>query len=219
MRIITVSREFGSGGRELGKRLADALGVPCYDQQTIDMIAQKKNVDRNYVAHASEKDILLLYPSTIGKHIIAPNYVGLQSVQIMAAQKKLIEELAAQGDCVIVGRCADLILKDEHPLNIFCVCRSGVEGRPLHGARRQVRKAVADAARAKNERHRQQQSLAPGAVHQQPLGQQRELSSVRQHQRKRDQSTHSRAGRLCKRLVRCKITGGNHVRFKKKNTY
>lgn len=119
MRIITVSREFGSGGRELGKRLADALGVPCYDQQILDMIAQKKNMNRNYVAHASEKDILLLYPSTIGKHIIAPNYAGLQSVQIMAAQKKLIEELAAQGDCVIVGRCADLILKDEHPLNIF----------------------------------------------------------------------------------------------------
>lgn len=43
MRIITISREFGSGGRELGKRLADALGVPCYDQQIIDMIAQKKN--------------------------------------------------------------------------------------------------------------------------------------------------------------------------------
>ena len=43
MRIITISREFGSGGRELGKRLADALGVPCYDQQIIDRIAQNKN--------------------------------------------------------------------------------------------------------------------------------------------------------------------------------
>lgn len=42
MRIITISREFGSGGRELGKRLADALGVPCYDQQIIDMITQNK---------------------------------------------------------------------------------------------------------------------------------------------------------------------------------
>ena len=119
MKIITISREFGSGGRELGKRLADALGVPCYDQQIIDMIAQKKNVDKNYVAHVSEKDVRVLYPSTIGKHIIAPNYVGLQPVQIMAEQKKLIEKLAAQGDCVIVGRCADLILKEHHPLNIF----------------------------------------------------------------------------------------------------
>ena len=76
MKIITISREFGSGGRELGKRLADALGVPCYDQQIIDMIAQEKNLDKNYIAHVSEKDVRMLYPSTIGKHIIAPNYIG-----------------------------------------------------------------------------------------------------------------------------------------------
>ena len=119
MKIITISREFGSGGRELGKRLAEALDIPCYDQQIIEMIAQKKNLDKNYVAHISEKDVRVLYPSTIGKHIIAPNYIGHQSVQIMSEQKKLIEELAAQGDCVIVGRCADLILKEYHPLNIF----------------------------------------------------------------------------------------------------
>ena len=119
MKIITISREFGSGGRELGKRLADTLGIPCYDQQIIEMIAQKKKLDNDYVAHVSEKDIRILYPSTIGKHIIAPNYMNHPSVQIVAEQKKLIEELAKQGDCVIVGRCADLILKSYHPLNIF----------------------------------------------------------------------------------------------------
>ena len=119
MKIITISREFGSGGRELGKRLADALGIPCYDQQIIEMIAQKKKLDKDYVAHVSEKDIRILYPYTIGKHIIAPNYVAHQSVQIIAEQKKIIEELAGQGDCVIVGRCADLILKSYRPLNIF----------------------------------------------------------------------------------------------------
>lgn len=64
MRIITISREFGSGGRELGKRLADALGVSCYDQQIIDMIAQKKNLDKNYIAHVSEKDVRVLYSMT-----------------------------------------------------------------------------------------------------------------------------------------------------------
>lgn len=119
MKLITISREFGSGGRELGKRLADALGIPCYDQQIIEMIAQKKKLDKDYIAHISEKDIRILYPSTIGKHIIAPNYITHPSVQIISEQKKLIEELAKQGDCVIVGRCADLILKSYHPLNIF----------------------------------------------------------------------------------------------------
>ena len=119
MKIITISREFGSGGRELGKRLADTLGIPCYDQQIIEMIAQKKKLDKDYVAHVSEKDIRILYPSTIGKHIIAPNYAAHPSVQIAAEQKKLIEELAEQGDCVMVGRCADVILRSYHPLNIF----------------------------------------------------------------------------------------------------
>ena len=119
MKIITISREFGSGGRELGKRLADALGIPCYDQQIIEMIAKKKKLDKDYVAHISEKDIRILYPSTIGKHIIAPNYMNHPSVQIVTEQKKLIGELAKQGDCVIVGRCADLILKSYQPLNIY----------------------------------------------------------------------------------------------------
>ena len=93
----------GSGGRETGKRLADKLGVPCCDRQIIDIIAQK-NADKNYVAHVSEKDVRVLHPSAVGKHIIAPNCIGHQSVQILAEQKKLIGELTAQGDCVIVGR-------------------------------------------------------------------------------------------------------------------
>ena len=86
MKIITISREFGSGGRELGKRLADALGIPCYDQQIIEMIAKKKKLDKDYVAHISEKDIRILYPSTIGKYIIAPNYMNHPSVQIVTEQ-------------------------------------------------------------------------------------------------------------------------------------
>ena len=86
MRIITVSREFGSGGRELGKRLADALQVPCYDQQIIDMIAQKKNLDRDYIAHVSEKDVRMFYPSTIGKHKVR-RYVDV-ALRADAPQKK-----------------------------------------------------------------------------------------------------------------------------------
>ena len=62
MKIITISREFGIGGRELGKRLADALGVLCYDHEIIDMVAEKCGLDKNYVAHVSEKDIRTFYP-------------------------------------------------------------------------------------------------------------------------------------------------------------
>ena len=85
-KIITISREFGSGGRELGKRLAEELGIPCYDHQIIEMIAKENGFDERYVANVSEKSI---------------------------------ENFAKQGDCVIIGRCADVILKDYHPLNLF----------------------------------------------------------------------------------------------------
>ena len=135
-RIITISREFGSGGRELGKRLSEALGIPCYDHQIIEMVAKEYGFDQNYVAHMSENDLRAAYPSTIARGFVAPNYALQQSVQIAAAQHKLIRSLAEKGDCVIVGRCADTILEDMHPLNLFvyadqkskvdrCIARAG----------------------------------------------------------------------------------------------
>lgn len=53
--IITISREFGSGGRELGKRLSNVLEIPCYDKEIIQMIAEKQGFDEQYVSHISEK--------------------------------------------------------------------------------------------------------------------------------------------------------------------
>ena len=121
MSIITISREFGSGGRELGKRLADALGIPCYDSQIIEMVAQKENLDKNYVASRSENEIRMFYPSTIARGFSRYNYAMLQTVQIMASEQELIIKLAEEGDCVIVGRAADIILADKKPFRIF-VC-------------------------------------------------------------------------------------------------
>ena len=60
-KIITISREFGSGGRELGKRLAEELGIPCYDHQIIEMIAKENGFDERYVANVSEKSIEAAY--------------------------------------------------------------------------------------------------------------------------------------------------------------
>ena len=60
--IITVSREFGSGGRELGKRLSDALRIPCYDNEIISMIANHQGFDEHYVSRMSEKSIQEAYP-------------------------------------------------------------------------------------------------------------------------------------------------------------
>lgn len=118
MNIITISREFGSGGRELGKRLAEHLGIPCYDHEIIDMAAEKYGFDKRYAAHLSEKDVRVFYPSTIA-HRFMTSVQPPQSVQVALAQHEIIRTLARQSDCVIVGRCADVVCRDLQPLNIF----------------------------------------------------------------------------------------------------
>ena len=118
-RIVTISREFGSGGRELGKRLADTLNLPCYDQEIIEMIAEQHGFDKDYVAHISEKDLRAAYPLTIG-HRLTPSFrVTDMSIQVAVTQQKIIQQFANQGDCVIVGRCADVILRELDPMNLF----------------------------------------------------------------------------------------------------
>lgn len=119
MNIITISREFGSGGRELGKRLADYLGVPCYDHEIINMVAEKLNMDKTYVHHISEKDVRIFYPATIGHRFLAPTQASQGTVKVTLAQHDIIRQLASQGDCVIVGRCADVVCRDLNPLNLF----------------------------------------------------------------------------------------------------
>ena len=120
MKIITISREFGSGGRELGKRLAEELGIHCYDHEIIELIAKEHGFDERYVANISEKCIEAAYPMTIGhRFAMPPVQIMDQGFQVAAAQQQIIENFAKQGDCVIVGRCADVILKDYRPLNLF----------------------------------------------------------------------------------------------------
>ena len=117
MRIITLSREFGSGGREVGKRLADELGFNYYDREIITGIAKDTALDEKFVAHALEKGVNL-YPLHYGVTFTIPA-VNREVIDVMVAQQKIIKELASKGDCVIVGRSADVILADEKPYNIF----------------------------------------------------------------------------------------------------
>ena len=121
MRIITVSREFGSGGREVGKRLADELGVAYYDREIVEEIASRCSLDENYVAHALERSVSHSFPLHFGHtfaHFTAP-VVPAGSMNLLAEQTKLIKELASKGDCVIVGRAADVVLSELTPFNLF----------------------------------------------------------------------------------------------------
>ncbi len=118
MRIITISREFGSGGRELGKRLADELGFSYIDREIVTEIAKRSSLDENYVDSVLEKgavNIPITYSSTLS-HLSTINHAA---TSIIRAQQKIITELAEKGDCVIVGRNADIILENENPLKIF----------------------------------------------------------------------------------------------------
>ncbi|MDY0132769.1 MAG: cytidylate kinase-like family protein [Desulforegulaceae bacterium] len=121
MQIVTISREFGSGGRELGKRLADFFGCDYYDKEIITFIASNKGMDENYVERAIEQETWQKRPLTFRKAIAG---ISLHSVQtgLLLEQKKVIEQIAATGkDFVIVGRNADVLLKKYKPFNIF-VC-------------------------------------------------------------------------------------------------
>lgn len=122
MKVITISREFGSGGRELGKRLADELGFDYYDKEIITAIAQGQGLDEGYVEKALEHHIWRSVPLAFGRSFTGA--VALQSAQtsLLLEQKRVIERIAEAGkDCVIVGRNADFILRDVYPFNIF-VC-------------------------------------------------------------------------------------------------
>ena len=118
MRIITISREFGSGGRELGKRLAEQLGFNYFDREIITEIARKTNYDEHFVSAVLEKGISA-YPIHIGQTFLGVNGINHTPIEVLVAQQKIIKELAEQGDAVIIGRSADAILKDYNPLNIF----------------------------------------------------------------------------------------------------
>lgn len=110
-RIITISRQFGSGGRTVGREVAAKLNIPCYDYELIEKIAEESGLAKEYIAERGEYSS---HRSWFGAAFSDRDYNG-HSLQddLWAVQRKVILELAEKGPCVIVGRCADHILKDE----------------------------------------------------------------------------------------------------------
>ena len=121
-RIITVSREFGSGGRTVGALVAQKLGIPFYDQELIEKAVEATGFSREFISEAGE------YASTTSRFLfnmsLSSSYsnIGIPSNydKIYVAQNNIIRSLADEGPCVIVGRCADYILRDrEDCINVF----------------------------------------------------------------------------------------------------
>lgn len=108
-RIITISREFGSGGRTIGKRVAEQLNIPCYDSELIQKIAYESGFAESYVQYMDESAT----SGFLAEAFASNRMFGLTNQDYLwDAQCKVILELGNKGPCVIVGRCADYILHD-----------------------------------------------------------------------------------------------------------
>ena len=121
-RVITISREFGSGGRSIGKLVAEKLGIAFYDQKLIEKAVEETGFSHEFIQEAGE------YASSTSKLLfnmsLASSYpsIGVPSNydKIYVAQNNIIRSLAEEAPCVIVGRCADYILRDRADcLNVF----------------------------------------------------------------------------------------------------
>lgn len=108
-RIVTISREFGSGGRTIGKKLAEELSIPCYDSELIQQIAQQSGFAESYVQSVDEAA-----PGNYVASLFSSNrlFGPTNEDYLWEIQRKVILELAEKHSCVIVGRCADYILRD-----------------------------------------------------------------------------------------------------------
>ena len=117
-RIITISREFGSGGRFIGEEVAKKLGVAYYDKDIIGKIAEQSGLSPEYIqenAELSPKQGLFAYAFS-GRDITGKSVGDM----VYEAQRKIIMEIAEKESCVIIGRNADFILKDrDDVLNVF----------------------------------------------------------------------------------------------------
>lgn len=107
-RVITISREFGSGGRTIGKKVAEQLGIPCYDSELIQKIAEKSGFDAKFVQEAGE-----YAPGGFLSNLSSRTFGPTNEDYLWKIQYQIISRLAGQGPCVIVGRCADYILRDK----------------------------------------------------------------------------------------------------------
>lgn len=116
--IITIGRQYGSGGKEVGKKVAEALGIPCYDEEIVDMVAEAANMHPDIVKKVDEKATNSFLYSLITSGGLrgvsdAMQYEMPINDKVFINQSKAIKELAKKGPCIFVGRCADYILEEE----------------------------------------------------------------------------------------------------------
>lgn len=116
--IVTIARQFGSGGREIGERIAKALGVPLIDKELIKDAASKSELSEEIIKSADESATnSLLYTLAMGSNMLGTTinfgYKMPINDKLFILQSEAIRNYAAEGSCVIIGRCADYVLREE----------------------------------------------------------------------------------------------------------
>lgn len=124
-KVITISRQYGSGGREVGRKLADHYGIPFYDNEIIAHAAKESGFAEVAFEKAEEKATnSFLYSLAMGMSAYGNMDMGFSTMSVddrlFLAETKVTRRFAQQGPCVIVGRCADYVLKDmPNVINVF----------------------------------------------------------------------------------------------------
>ena len=122
--VITIARQFGSGGKEIGEKLAKQLGIPFYDKALIHLAAKESGIDEDLFDSADEKTSHNFWTASSGAGIYGNRIAVFNEMpmndKLFLIQSNIIRELAESGSCVIVGRCADYILRNEpYTLPVF----------------------------------------------------------------------------------------------------
>ena len=128
-KVISISREFGSGGREIGYRLAKKLGIPFYDKEIISMAAEDSNISEE-IFHANDEVIGHKERIDYQYAVIDPfssTYEVPVSDQLFVIQSRIIKKMASLGPCVIIGRCSDVIVEDSFSVFICSSLKKRVE--------------------------------------------------------------------------------------------
>lgn len=125
-KIITIGRQFGSGGREIGQKLAERVSIPLYDRRLVSMAAESLGVRKEDAERVDESSLntfvanYTVSPGMYMEYISAASYIQSFDEQVYRAEAEIIRGLAEKGPCIIVGRCADYILKDRAEcINVF----------------------------------------------------------------------------------------------------
>ncbi len=137
--IITIAREDGSGGRELGVRLAEALGIPCYDKEIIREVAELHGIPTERVEKIGRSNVGRASSPIHGRSFFSRFRFNDRAARVIGSEETVIRRLASQGACVIIGRAADAILSDMNPFKIFVYADEGSKLRRLKGSLKQKR--------------------------------------------------------------------------------